>query len=322
MEPCVWLLCKARQQQYPASAHRCLGGANGPSRRTMMAESTASSCVTSCRLAPVTMSDNGTPRSSTSRWRLLPFFPPIGRIRPDRFWCQRRLEHGPVDAFPGPRNALHLAVLGKTRLPERLEHTGRLPFEKSLVDRAGTAKTLLGQRPPLAARAQYIHDGLKHQPRRLGGPSRAGLGHIRLVTRTLASWNQRFDTLPEIVRHNPCINTLANHQPRRDVAQTATQNVSLLFAGKFYVEPDPLSRNSPQCPTLGACGRCLVRRDALRALASGRQAAHGARAGRAVLGQPHGRERGRVAHEVGGPGGIAPRQRRVRAGGDDSTAEF
>src|SRR6218665_952262 len=158
MEPCVWLLCKARQQQYPASAHRCLGGANGPSRRTMMAESTASSCVTSCRLAPVTMSDNGTPRSSTSRWRLLPF---------------------------------------------GLEHTGRLPFEKSLVDRAGTAKTLLGQRPPLAARAQYIHDGLKHQPRRLGGPSRAGLAHVRLVTRTLAWWNQRFDTLPEIVRHNP-----------------------------------------------------------------------------------------------------------------------
>ena len=30
---------------------------------------------TSCRFAPVTLSDNGTPRPSTSTWRLLSFFP-------------------------------------------------------------------------------------------------------------------------------------------------------------------------------------------------------------------------------------------------------
>ena len=39
-----------------------------------MASSAVSSCVTSCRLAPVTTSDNGTPRPSTSKCRLLLFF--------------------------------------------------------------------------------------------------------------------------------------------------------------------------------------------------------------------------------------------------------
>ena len=36
--------------------------------------------ILSCLLAPVTTSDNGTPRPSTSKWRLLPFFSPIRRI--------------------------------------------------------------------------------------------------------------------------------------------------------------------------------------------------------------------------------------------------
>ncbi len=49
----------------------------GRDRLIMRASSTASHCETSCRFAPVTTSDNGTPRPSTSKWRLLPFFPPI-----------------------------------------------------------------------------------------------------------------------------------------------------------------------------------------------------------------------------------------------------
>ena len=47
---------------------------------TTMESSTAPNCETSCRLAPVTTSDNGTPRPSTSKWRLLPFFPPISGV--------------------------------------------------------------------------------------------------------------------------------------------------------------------------------------------------------------------------------------------------
>ena len=82
-------------------------------RLTMMASSTASICVTSCALAPVTTSDNGTPRPSTRRWRLLPFFSPIRRIGSDGLLSQRRLEHRPVKALPAPGDALQVVVLGQ-----------------------------------------------------------------------------------------------------------------------------------------------------------------------------------------------------------------
>src|SRR3982751_6813792 len=99
----------------------------------MMACSTRSSCVTSCSLAPVTTSDNGTPRPSTSRCRLLPFFSPIRRVGTDSLLRQRRLEHGPVNALPSPGDALHLVVLGESCFPDGLEHARALPLEKSLV---------------------------------------------------------------------------------------------------------------------------------------------------------------------------------------------
>src|SRR5687767_2357391 len=123
------MMSLARRPLYPASAHRCLlRRLHGAVRLTMMALSTASSCVTSCALAPVTTSDNGTPRPSTSRWRLLPFFSPIGRVGSDRLLRQWRFEHGPVDALPSPGDALHLVVLGKPSLPDRLKYACLLPF--------------------------------------------------------------------------------------------------------------------------------------------------------------------------------------------------
>jgi len=76
-------------------------GAKGPAathawvlRLTVMACSTESSCVTSCSSAPVTTSDNGTPRSPTSRRRLPRFFP-------DRSGCARPpLAPGAPRAWP------------------------------------------------------------------------------------------------------------------------------------------------------------------------------------------------------------------------------
>src|SRR4249920_2622751 len=131
-----------------------------------MAVSTSSSRLQSWTLAPVTTSDNGTPRPSTSRWRLLPFFPPIRGVGAHGFLCQWRLHHRAVDALPAPGNALHLVVFGQARLPKSLEESRGLPLKKSLVDGACAAEALLGQRLPLAARTQHVDDRLEHQSSR------------------------------------------------------------------------------------------------------------------------------------------------------------
>ncbi len=89
----------------------------GLSRLTMTALRTSSRCLQSLTFAPLTMSENGTPRPSTNRWRLLPFFPPIRRVRPDGFLCQWRLHHRAIHALPPPRDALHVVVLGQAGLP-------------------------------------------------------------------------------------------------------------------------------------------------------------------------------------------------------------
>src|SRR3712207_2609398 len=99
--------------RYPASAHRCLVRRSGVRLRlTTRALSTLSSRLPSLTLAPVTTIDNGTPRPSTSRWRLLPFFSPIRRIRADGFLCKGSLHQGAIDALPSPGDALHVVVLG------------------------------------------------------------------------------------------------------------------------------------------------------------------------------------------------------------------
>src|SRR5580765_6812525 len=105
-----------------------------------MAVSTSSSRLQSWTLAPVTTSDNGTPRPSTRRWRLLPFFSPIRGVGAHGFLCQWRLHHRAVDALPAPGDALHLVVLGQTRFPQSFEEACSLPFEEPLVDGACTAE--------------------------------------------------------------------------------------------------------------------------------------------------------------------------------------
>ena len=66
-------------------------------------------------MGPVTESDSGTPRASTRRWRLLPFFPPICRVWAGCFLTKGRLDHGPVYALPLPGNPFHLVVLKQGR---------------------------------------------------------------------------------------------------------------------------------------------------------------------------------------------------------------
>ena len=106
-------------------------------------------------VAPVTMIDSGTPRPSTSRWRLLPFFPPIRRIWPHGFLCQRRLHHRSVDTLPSPRNAFQVIVLRQPGLPQGFKHASLLPLQKALVN--GTLAPSVGKPStdsPCATRTQ------------------------------------------------------------------------------------------------------------------------------------------------------------------------
>ena len=131
-------------------------------RSTTMASRTASNCDTSCRLAPVTTSDNTTPRPSTSKWRLLSFFPPIRRIGTDALLSHWRLYHCTVNTLPSPGNAFKLVVLSETQFAQCLKDPCLLPLQEAGVDCAGTAVALGGQGLSLAACAQYKHDAFKY----------------------------------------------------------------------------------------------------------------------------------------------------------------
>ena len=148
---CASISLSAGMPTKPASAHRSCGvrGVTG-GRGTTKASRVAPSWLTSCRLAPLTMSDSGMPCASTSSIRLLPFPPPAGRIGADRLLGERGLHQRAVDTLPAPGNALHLVVLGHPCLPEGAEDAGPLPLEKPGVNGAGAAKPLGGQRIPLA----------------------------------------------------------------------------------------------------------------------------------------------------------------------------
>jgi hypothetical protein len=93
------------------SAHKCCSISSRLSK--MISSKTSSSWVTSCRFAPVTTSDNGTPRPSIRRCRLVPFFPPVGRIPTNRLPCQRSLHHGSVYALPFPHEKKHILFADK-----------------------------------------------------------------------------------------------------------------------------------------------------------------------------------------------------------------
>ena len=127
---------------YPASVHRF---STTPSRatRVMRDSSTAVSCDTSCRLAPVTTIDNGTPRSSTSRCRLDPFFSPICGVATDGLLGKGGLVHRTVDCLPLPGDAHHIIVFSQTFSPKREEEAGLFPLPKICMNGTGGYRSAL-----------------------------------------------------------------------------------------------------------------------------------------------------------------------------------
>src|ERR1035438_9294962 len=127
-------------------------------------------------LAPLATSDSGTPRASTNRLLLRPFFSPIRGVRSHALSSQRSFPHGPIDALPVPGDALHLVVLGQSGSPYLDEEAFTLPALEMSMHGAGAA-VLFGQRLPLTAGAKHIDNRRENLPRwhRLASCSRLAL---------------------------------------------------------------------------------------------------------------------------------------------------
>src|SRR5208283_3136572 len=89
--------------------------ARGAGRARITWSSVAVRSFTSCTLAPLATIDSGTPRPSTNKLRLRPFFSPIRGVGPHALHRQRSFGHGPVHALPVPGYAFHLVILGQSR---------------------------------------------------------------------------------------------------------------------------------------------------------------------------------------------------------------
>jgi len=160
------------------------------------------SSFTSCTLAPLTASDSGTPRPSTNKLRLRPFFSPLRPIRSPPRQGQRGFHQGPVVALPVPGNALQIIVLSQSRPPQRRKETRPVPLLKMLVDGARAAE-FLGQGLPLTSRAQHIHNGREDPARRHRPPPTPRLPSIFSAFRPLSNRNQRFDFHPKLLGYFP-----------------------------------------------------------------------------------------------------------------------
>ena len=119
--PRMTMTYSAGSPVYPLSRHRCCGRSKMSGRSTSIRHSRISNWGTSCRFAPVATIDSGTPLPSTRRWRLLPFFSPVGGVVPDRLEGKRSLGHAAVHTQPVPLDAAYLVVAFQSGDPQALE---------------------------------------------------------------------------------------------------------------------------------------------------------------------------------------------------------
>lgn len=108
--------------------------------------SSGSSALLSCSFAAVTTSDKGTPFSSTRIFRLVPFFSPVRRVRPDRLLRQRRFDHRAVCGLPEPTNACQFIVFRQTYAAKGPETPRPSPTLETCGERLPTPspRTFLG----------------------------------------------------------------------------------------------------------------------------------------------------------------------------------
>src|SRR5574344_817024 len=93
--------------------------------------------------------------------RFVPFFPPIGRVVPYRFFGCRSFCHTPINTLPSPGNAFEFIIFRKSFLPKFQEKTCGFPFAKIAMNTAGTP-VFTRQGFPLNSCAQDIDNRLKN----------------------------------------------------------------------------------------------------------------------------------------------------------------
>ena len=150
---------------YAASRQRFRGVSSFRGAITLFFSSTSRETL-SCRLAPLTTSDKGTPFSSTSRCLFVPFFSPISRVGADGFLRKRRLDVRPVGRFPEPGDSFHGIVFSQSTLPNATKRSHPGPLLKFSMNhrRTDSFKFLSRQGVPDDTCPQDVHYRREKEP--------------------------------------------------------------------------------------------------------------------------------------------------------------
>ena len=161
----------------------------------------------SCRLAPLTTSDKGTPFSSTNKCRFVPFFSPIRWVGADGFLRKRCLDVRPVCRLPKPGDTFHGIVFSQPTLPYATKHSHPGPLLKFSMNhrRTDSFKFLSRQGVPDDTCPQDVHyPPRKKEPVRvLWFSATTRLTGIFFSNFARICGNQRFDDSPECIRNFP-----------------------------------------------------------------------------------------------------------------------
>ncbi len=159
--------------------------------------------LTSWTLAPVTSSDRGTPRSSTTKCRLLPFFSPVSWVGTDFFLGHWSFYYSTITTLPFPCYTLHFIIFSKSGSPKVQKKSFFQPIGKVCINRSGAAKTLFRQRLPLTACPQNIYDSFKYLTRWQRLAPATSLTFIFFIRIASCLRNQRLYFFPKLIRYFP-----------------------------------------------------------------------------------------------------------------------
>lgn len=185
----------------------------------------------SCRLAPLTTSDKGTPFSSTSKCRFVPFFSPIRRVWTDGFFRQRCLNVRTVGRLPEPGDTFQGIVLSQSSLPYASKDSGPGPLLKLSVNhrRTDPLKFLTGQSVPNHTSPQNVdYRGEKEAVRVLWFSATARFAGILFSIFARVCRDQRFNDRPECIRNFPgfssCHSSLRCYRDLNEILAYGTRN--------------------------------------------------------------------------------------------------
>jgi len=135
---------------------------------------------------------------------LVPFFPPIRRVRSDRFAGQWGFDQGAICGLPFPGNAFQFVVFRQAALPEFQEKAGPTPFLKNPMGRGrANAEFFFGQSVPNQAGAEHVHERREDATWCGGFSSAAGFALVNFVRIPRLLRDKRLHDRPKFIRNFP-----------------------------------------------------------------------------------------------------------------------